>query len=67
MLRTKYDEGLSMSDGDDFQVHLKRPPNSYFINHYFAEGLLACEADLDIQRVYKHYIAATYMFTYPSK
>ena len=56
-----------MSDGDDFQVHLKRPPNSYFINHYFAEGLRACKADLDIQRVYKHFKAATYMFTYPSK
>lgn len=58
---------LSISDGNDFQAHLKRPPNSCFINNCFAEGLLAWEANLDIQRLFNHYKAVGYMCVYLSK
>ena len=43
------------------------PPNSCFINNHFEEGLLAWEANLDIQPVINHYKAVTYMSSYFSK
>ena len=52
---------------NNFQVHLKRLPNSCFINNYFRTGLLAWEANLDIQPVFNHCKAATYMCAYLSK
>lgn len=42
---TEYDAALPISDVNDFQVHLKRLPSSCFINNYFAEELLAWEAN----------------------
>ena len=47
--RVEYEDALSMSDDDSFQIHTKRPPNSCFVNSYFADGLLAWEVSLDIQ------------------
>ena len=52
---------------NDFQVHLKRFPNSCFVNNYFRTGLLAWEANLDIQPVFNHYKAVMYMCAYLSK
>ena len=34
-----YYDALSISSDADFQIHLKRPPNSCFVNNYFDEGL----------------------------
>ena len=62
-----YYEALAISSDDDFQVHLERPPNSCFINNYFEEGLSAWEANIDIQPVFNHYKAVTYMCAYFSK
>ena len=47
--RVEYEDALSMSDDDSFQIHTKRPPNSCFVNSYFVDGLLAWEVNLDIQ------------------
>ena len=58
---------ISISSDDDFQIHFKRPPNSCFVNNYFDEGLLACQANIDIQPVFNHYKAVTYMCAYFSK
>ena len=41
--------------------------NSCFINNYFAEGLTAWRANIDIQPVLNHYKAATYMCGYFAK
>ena len=46
-----YYNALSILDDNDFQVHLKRLLNSCFVNNYFGTGLLAREANLDIQPV----------------
>ena len=35
-----YEEALSISDDNDFQMHYKRPPNSCFVNNYFCDGLM---------------------------
>ena len=60
-------KALSISDDNDFQIHLRRPPNSCFVNNYFDEGLMAWKANIDIQPVFNHYKAVTYMCAYFSK
>lgn len=37
----------SISSESGFRIHFKRSPNSCFINKYFADGLLAWEANVD--------------------
>ena len=36
-----YEQALSISDDQDFQIHYRRPPNSCFVNNYFCDGLMA--------------------------
>ena len=62
-----YKEALSISDDSDFQIHYKRAPNSCFVNNYFCDGLMAWEANMDIQPVFNQYKAVAYMFAYLSK
>ena len=62
-----YYESLAISFDQDFQIHYKRPPNSCFVNCYFAEGLLAWKANIDIQPVFNYYKAVSYMCSYFSK
>ena len=62
-----YEEALSIFDDNDFQIHYKRPPNSCFVNNYFCDGLMAWEANMDIQPVFNHYKAVAYMCAYLSK
>ena len=64
---TEYYDALSISPDNDFQIHLRCPPNSCFINNYFEEGLIVWEANIDIQPVINHYKAVTYMCAYFSK
>ena len=63
----EYENALNISDGNGFQLHLRRPTNSCFVNNYFDIGLLAWEANIDIQPVFDYYKAATYMCSYLSK
>ena len=63
----EYYHALAISADTDFQIHLKRFPNSCFINNYFIDGLRAWEANLDIQPVFNHYKAVSYMCAYFSK
>ena len=62
-----YYKALSISDDRDFQIHLRRPPNSCFVNNYFDEGLMAWKANMDIQPVFNPYKAVTYTCAYFSK
>ena len=64
---TDYYNALSISDDNDFQIHLCRPPHSCFVNNYFKAGLLSWEANLDIQPVFNEYKAIAYMCAYLSK
>ena len=41
-----YEVALSISEDDDYQLYLKRPPNSCFVNNYFTDGLLTWEANI---------------------
>ena len=67
LTESEYYEALSISSDNDFQILFRHPPNSCFINNYFVEGLLAWNANLDIQPVIKYYKAVTYMRAYFSK
>ena len=46
-----YETALSISEDSDYQLYLKIPPNSCFVNNYFTDGLLAWETNTDIQPV----------------
>ena len=65
--KNDYEAALTISEDKDFHLFLKRPPNSCFVNNYFPDGLLAWEANLDIQPVFNHYKAVAYMCAYLSK
>ena len=56
-----------MSPNEDFEIHYRRPPNSCFVNNYFAVGLMAWKANLDIQPVFNYHKAVSYMCSYFSK
>ena len=60
-----YEEALSISDDSDFQTHYKRAPS--FVNNCFCDGLMAWEANMDIQPVFHHCKAVAYMGAYLSK
>ena len=38
--RAEYKAALSISEGKDFQLYLKRSPNACFVNNYFSDDLL---------------------------
>ena len=60
-------DALSISNDSDFQIHSKRQPNACFINNIFEEGLQAWQANSDIEPVFNHYKAVTYICAYFSK
>ena len=62
-----YEAALSISEDSGYQLYLKRPPNSCFLNNYFTDGLLSWEANIDIQPVFNHYKAVASMYAYLSK
>ena len=63
----EYENALKISDDNGFHLVLRRPTNSCFVNNHFDIGLLAWEANIDIQPVYDCYKAVTYMCSYLSK
>ena len=63
----EYKSVLQISDDQDFQLHLKRPTDSCFVNNYFDVGLKAWEVNIDIQPVCNYCKAITYMCSYLSK
>ena len=56
-----YYRALSISKDEDLELHLKRQPNSCFVNNYFDVGLKTWQDNIDIQPVFKEYKAMTYM------
>ena len=65
--RNEYYTCLAISGGDKYESHLKRPPNSCFINNYSPVVLLAWQANMDIQPVFNHHRCVTYSCPYMSK
>ena len=65
--RDKYYTCLAISGGDEYEIHLKHPPNSCFINNYSPVVLLAWQANMDIQPFFNHHRRVTYLCSYMSK
>ena len=63
----EYYRALSISEDNDYELHLIRPPNSCFVNNYFSDGLKAWQVNMNIQPVFNEYKAVTYMCSYFSK
>ncbi|CAB3991532.1 Hypothetical predicted protein [Paramuricea clavata] len=60
-----YQWAISLSPDSDYELHLKRPINSCFINNYFIAGLKGFAANVDLQPVFKnHYKCITYVCSY---
>ena len=58
---------MYISKDEDIELHLKRQPNSCFVNNYFDIALKAWQTNIDIQAVFNEYKAVAYMFQYVSK
>ena len=65
--KVDYENGLPASSDDDYELHLEKPPDSYFVKNHFESSTLAWEANIDIQPVINHYKAVSYMCAYLSK
>ena len=63
----EYYWALSISADSDFDLHLKRPANSCFINNYFVAGIKGFAANVDLQPVFNHYKCITYVCSYFTK
>ena len=46
-----YHRAFSILKDDDLELHLKREPNSCFVNNYFDVGLKTWQANMDMQPV----------------
>ena len=57
----EYYWALSISADSDFDLHLKRPIDSCFINNYFVIGIKGFTANVDLQPVFNHYKCITYV------
>ena len=57
----EYYSTLEVSCNSEFQIHIQHKPNACFVNNYFVEGLLVWQASIDIQLIFNHYKAVTYM------
>ena len=62
-----YYRALSISKDEDLELHLKKEPDSCFVNNYFDIFLKTWQANMDIEPVFNEYKAVTYMCQYFSK
>ena len=63
----QYYWALSVSPDSDYELHLKRPTDSCFINNYFIAGIQGFAANVDLQPVFNHYKCIMYVCSYFSK
>ena len=63
----QYYWALEISPSSDFELHLKRPIDSCFINNYFIAGIKGFAANVDLQPVFNHYKCITYVCSYFTK
>ena len=63
----EYYRALSVSPDSDFNIYLRRPADSCFINTYFVAGIKGFAANVDLQPVFNHYKCITYVCSYFTK
>ena len=65
--KQRYENNFQIRDKKCFQLCIRRPIDSFFVNNYFDIRLRAREAISDIQAVFNFYKVVTYIFSYFSK
>lgn len=63
----QYYWALSISPDSGYELHLRRPIDSCFINNYFIAGIKEFAANVDLQPVFNHYKCITYVCSYFTK
>ena len=63
----EYYRALSISPDSDFDICLKRPVDSCFIDNYFVARFKGFAANVDLQPVFNHYKCITYVRSYFTK
>ena len=63
----QYYWALSISPDSGYELHLRRPIDSCFINNYFIAGIKEFAANVDLQPVFNHYKSITYVCSYFTK
>ena len=63
----QYYWALSISPDSHYELHLKRPVDSCFVNNYFVAGIKGFAANVDLQPVFDHYKCVTYVCSYFTK
>ena len=63
----EYYSALSISPDSGYELHLRRPIDSCFINNYFVAGIKGFAANVDLQPVFNHYKCITYVCSYFTK
>ena len=58
----EYEQALSSSGDNSFQIHFKRETNFCFVYNYFADGLLAWVANMDIQPMLNQHKAVAKLY-----
>ena len=58
---------LAIFEDDNFQINLRLPPNSCFVNNYFKIGLSAWQANIDLHPAFSEHKAIANMCGYLSK
>ena len=58
---------MLISKDEDIEQHMKREPNSCFVNNYFDVGLKAWQANMDVQPVFNEYKIVACICQYFSK
>ena len=59
--KVDYNDALSISPASDFEIHLRRTPNSCFINNYNLIMLKVWRTNMDLQPVFNCNKAVSYM------
>ena len=62
-----YYSALSILPDSNYELHLKRPVDSCFINNYFIADIKGFAANVDLQPVFNHYKCITYICSYFTK
>ncbi len=65
--KEEYQWTMSISPDSDYELPLKRPLDSCFINNYFIVGLKGFAANVDLQPVFNNYKCITYVCSYFTK
>ena len=63
----QYYWALFISPDSGYELHLRRPIDSCFINNYFIAGIKGFAANVDLQPVFNHYKCITYVCSYFTK